>query len=121
MSESTRRDFLAGTVGVGVGIMLPTAAPIAGLAPISTLASLAAEDKYASVVHDLPWDQSTAGFRFSFNGEPLPEKSYIEEIYAPGDESGWAIMIHYDKTTKPHVRSTELVRGKWKMWREDID
>ncbi len=122
MSKPTHRDFLAGTVGVGAVVMLPIGASIPSLTPIETLSSLAAEDKYASVVHGLPWDVNTAGFRFSFNDAPLPEKSYIEEIYAPGDESGWAIVIEYTERTedKPSQRSTRLVHGNWKMWREDV-
>lgn len=114
MSKSTRRDFLAGTVGVGAVAILP-GAPIAGLAPIETLASLAAQCKYISAVHMLPGDLHEADWRFSLNGEPLPEGTFCKEVYAPGDESGWAIVFR-----KPFRNgAVELIRGNWKIWRAE--
>ncbi len=118
MITPTRRSFLAGSIGIAAAVVLPSVA-IAGLTPVETLTSLAAEGKYASVVHQLPWDVNTVGFQFSLNGEQLPPKTYIEEVYAPGDDSGWAVVIEYTKD-KPHIRSTRLVHGNWKMWREDV-
>ncbi len=120
MSKSTRRSFLTGTLGVGAAIMLPTAAPIAGLAPIATLASLAAEGKYASVVHQLPADVNEPNFRFSLNGEELPEGTYLDEIYAPGGDDGWAVVIEHKGKGSIEDAPVRLVRGNWKMWREDV-
>ena len=117
MSTPTRRDFLAGTIGVGAVVILPSA-PIAGLVPIEPLASLAAEDKYASSVHQLPADVHTGDFEFSLNGEMLPEDTYIEKMYAPGDERGWAVVLKPRDPDQPdQQRKAELVRGNWKIWR----
>ncbi len=118
MNTSTRRDFLAGTVGVGATVMLPIGASIPSLTPIETLASLAAQNKYASSDNHLPTDVHTKDYEFTLNGEMLPEDTYIEEIYAPGDDSGWAVVLKPRDLDQPdQQRKTELVRGNWKIWR----
>ncbi len=82
---------------------------IPNLTPVETLASLAAEGKFASINHQLPINYNDC--RCFLNGE---EYTSIVEVYAPGDDSGWALAYVRANGEQNQV----LVHGNWKIVRE---
>ena len=116
----TRRDVLKGTViGAAAVVALPvTAAPVPNLTPVVTLERLAAESKFASVELSLPIDVCTTEFRFTLNGKPYTE-FMIKEIYAPGDDTGWAVI--YTPIRDDMVHRTRVVYGNWGLHRIGCD
>ncbi len=97
------------------------AIPIPDLTPIVTLGQLAAEGKYANADLILPADihSDEKDWQFSLNGESLEKGVFIKEIYAPGDDTGWAVL-YSKKTGDNYTAATELVRGRWTMWRVPV-
>ncbi len=114
---TSRRDLLKGALATAAVSAVPFAA-IAGLTPVVTLGQLAADGKYANSETMLPEDihDQDRHWKFSLKGKPVSDRTFIKEIYAPGDDTGWAVL--YVKTHGgPYKGETELVRGRWKMWR----
>ena len=120
MSNQSRRDILKGavvtTAAAATLVALPTAANIPGLTPAQTLVKLAAEGKFASSSLMLPSDVLSVGFEFTLNGEKMPD-GFIKEIYAPGDETGWAVVYNEVTDNSPFDGSTHIVRGDWRFRR----
>ncbi len=84
------------------------------LTPPVTLAKLAAAGKFASVPLGLPLDVQTVDWEILFEGEPT---KYIPiEIYAPGDESGWAV-VYVPTEDGSHCGQAELISGRWELSR----
>lgn len=88
------------------------------LSPPATLAKLAARGMFASVPLNMPPDIYSANLQILFEGE-VTTKSILE-VYAPGDESGWAVVYKSDEDGK-FVAETELVWGKWELVRESAN
>lgn len=130
----SRRDFLTGS-GRIAAIVAATAAivpqfPIPGLTQVLedpkwpgdviTLERLAAEGKFASSPLSIPANVHNADYAFWFNGVKQ-SNIFLTEIYAPGDESGWAIVYRpgengdrliRDKTGEPIL---DVVQGNWRF------
>ncbi len=88
------------------------------LTPPVTLAKLAAEGKFASVPLGLPLDVQAVDWEILFEGEPT---DYMPiEIYAPGDESGWAVVT-VPAEDGSYCGQTELIRGRWELSRKGHD
>ncbi len=84
----------------------------------ATLAKLAARGMFASVSLGMPQDIHSANIQILFDGE-VTTKSIIE-VYAPGDETGWAVAYVPSKDGK-HTGETELIWGKWELVRDGHD
>lgn len=84
---------------------------IPGLTPVVTLESLAAEGKFASVEKQLPIDIHASDFKFTLDGEAFD--GFVAEIYAPGDDTGWAVV--YEKHQSGQSHKQKLVRGDWRF------
>ncbi len=79
-----------------------------------TLSKLAAEGKFASVPLGLPTDIKSVNWSILFEGSICALS--ILEIYAPGDETGWAVVY------KPPVEGMqcgeiEVIHGRWTLER----
>ncbi len=85
------------------------------LASPATLAKLAARGMFASVPLNMPQDIHSANLEIRFEGE-VTERSIIE-VYAPGDDTGWAVMYKPSEAGL-HTGETELIWGKWELVRE---
>ena len=97
----------------------PPAHPIPSLTPVETLEKLAAEGRYASVLHDLPFNVSSPEWewRFTLNGEPFGGS--VAEIYAPGDDSGWA-TVYLNSVDKRTGKDLEVIHGNWSFERMPV-
>ncbi len=102
--------MLIGAAAVPLVVALPTSGPTPQ-ADLVTLERLAAEGKFVSATHELPPDVCTARRDIWLNGRPYHEP--VAEIYAPGDESGWAVVFD-DLDTG----NTSLVKGNWSFRRK---
>ncbi len=80
-----------------------------------TLAKLAARGMFASVPLCMPQDIHSANLKILFEGE-VTERSIIE-VYAPGDETGWAVAYKPSEAGL-HTGETELIWGRWELVRE---
>lgn len=83
--------------------------------PITTLEKLAAEEKFVSVPLNLPVDWVATDWIFKNNGVEM-SNSYLTEVYAPGDENGWAV-VYVDDAEGGHTGETMLIRGIWTIER----
>ena len=86
-----------------------------GVASIETLESLAAEGKFISATQKVPQDWQSADWKFTNNGVELPGVGIVE-VFAPGDESGWAVCYVAGEEGK-FTGETELIRGNWAIER----
>ena len=84
----------------------------------ATLAKLAARGMFASVPLSMPQDIHTADIKILFEGE-VSERSIIE-VYAPGDETGWAV-VYKPGVDGAHTGETELIWGQWLLVRGKVD
>lgn len=110
----TRRDLLKGTAATAVVATVPMPSrEIAGLTPAKTLTQLAAEGKYASSDHHLPADQMGCDFEWFLDGvrQGESEHFFVREIYAPGDQNGWAVL--YVKQPGAERSEERVVHGNW--------
>ncbi len=91
--KTTRRDMLKITAA-GSALALVPLGPIPGLASLTTLEQLAAEGKYVSAANHLPLDWASAQWEFSLDGvvQDHIKEMMIQEVYAPGDDTGWAVV-----------------------------
>ena len=80
----------------------------------ATLAKLAARGMFASVPLSMPPDIHSANIKTLFEGE-VTEQSIIE-VYAPGDETGWAV-VYKPRGDGMHTGETELIWGQWELKR----
>ncbi len=114
---TSRRDLLKGALATAAVSAVPFAA-IAGLTPVVTLGQLASEGKYANADLELPGDlhDNALEWQMRLDGELIGKGVFVKEIYAPGDASGWAVLYSKEKNDR-YTGETELVRGRWKMWR----
>ncbi len=85
------------------------------LASPATLAKLAARGMFASVPLNMPQDIHSANLEIRFEGK-VTERSIIE-VYAPGDETGWAVMYKSSEAGL-HTGETELIWGRWELVRD---
>lgn len=96
--------------------------PVTPATDIVTLERLAAEGKFMSAKHQLPANWMTGNFAFTLNGVTLtnPELFFVE-IYAPGNETGWAVV--YKKRTKGEHwdGATEVLHGNYEFWEVEED
>ena len=46
--------------------------------------------------------------------------TWIKEIYAPGDDTGWAILMKRMDDGKRNMYEADLVRGNWSIKRTRI-
>lgn len=90
--------------------MIYTSLPIPALTPIVTMESLCAQGKFVSASLKLPNDHLDCDWKFTLNGV---EHEDIAEVYAPGDDTGWAVV--YAKC-KDSVRKY-YVHGNWSIQR----
>ena len=81
----------------------------------ATLAKLAARGMFASVPLSMPQDIHRADIKILFEGE-VSERSIIE-VYAPGDETGWAVVYKPGPNDGSFTGETELIWGQWKLVR----
>lgn len=70
---------------------------------------------FASVPLNMPQDIHSANLVILFEGE-VTERSIIE-VYAPGDETGWAV-VYKPSVDGKHTGETELIWGRWGLVRE---
>ncbi len=85
------------------------------LTPVTTLARLAAEGKFASLDLNLPADQLYMNPNITLNGEPFTR--FVTEVYAPGDNTGYALAYPYDRNA-----GVELIKGNFALnWTEYED
>ncbi len=108
--QTTRRNVLKGALAGAVVTVVPSHA-IPGLTPIVTLERLAAEGKYLSVAHHLPHDHTQQDFTFFYNGKEIDKLRYFIEMYAPGDDTGWAVLYGKDHSDRQY--DLEVIRGNW--------
>ncbi len=115
--KTTRRQLLKGSVTGAAALALPSPAfSIPDLTDACTLTSLAAAGRFASSPLKIPTDVHSAKFRFLLNGQEFrPDSPSIVEIYAPGDDTGWAVV--YIDNEVPFTGGTELIRGDWRIYR----
>lgn len=86
-----------------------------GLTPVKTLARLAVEGTFVSVDLNLPDHVHTMNPGITLDGEPF--KRFCAEVYAPGDESGYALVFPEDRNA-----GIELVKGNFGLnWTEYED
>ncbi len=88
------------------------------LASPATLAKLAARGMFASVPLGMPQDLHSINLQILFEGEVTTRS--ILEVYAPGDETGWAVAYMLDGKGSP-TGETELIWGKWELVRGAIE
>lgn len=86
------------------------------LSPPATLAKMAARGMFASVPLNMPPDISRGNLVVHFEGV-VTEHSVIE-CYAPGDETGWAVVLKADADGQ-HRGQVDLIWGKWLLVRND--
>lgn len=117
---TTRRDVLTLSTGVAAVAVAAVVLPVPllnvpGLASAETLTKLAAEGKFLSSRLELPTDWSTTDFAFYLDGvKQTDDALFFKEIYAPGDESGWAVIYN---RTEPWDGGTRVVYGRWTVKR----
>lgn len=91
--------------------------PIPELADEVLLRELSGELKFMSANHQLPDDWCTGEFKFTFDGHEITGAS-IREIYAPGDETGWAVVYNLaSEHGRSHDGSVSIIRGNWHVER----
>ena len=79
-----------------------------------TLEKMGAEGKFASVPLSIPRDVQTVDWTILFEGKPT---TYFPiEVYAPGDESGWAV-VYKPADDGSHTGQSELIHGRWELIR----
>jgi hypothetical protein len=83
-----------------------------------TLAKLAARGMFVSVPLNMPQDIHSVDWTILFDGEPTIKS--IIEIYAPGDNTGWAVAYKPNVDGK-HTGETELIFGQWQLVRGKHD
>lgn len=83
--------------------------------PVETLAMLAADGKFVSASLELPHDWMAADWKFTNDGADYDALSLVE-VYAPGDESGWAIA-YVPQPNGDCTGQTTLIRGNWTIER----
>lgn len=84
----------------------------------ATLAKLAARGLFASVPLNMPPDIHNVDWTILFEDEPCTKS--IIEVYAPGDESGWAVC-YKPSVDDVHTGETELIFGRWQLVRGEHD
>jgi hypothetical protein len=72
-----------------------------------TLEELAEEGKYASIDHKLPPYLFRCDVNIFYGSTPV--ELVVREIYAPGDDTGWAV-VH-----KKGTKETQIIRGPWRL------
>ena len=76
--------------------------------PITTLNSLAAEGKFASADLQIPSNVSSwEDVEIFLDG--VKHEGSIFEIYAPGDDTGWAVIY----TKEDDKKFYDLIHGNW--------
>ncbi len=81
----------------------------------ATLAKLAARGMFASVLLNMPPDVCNGDITTYLNG--VSTKHGVLEVYAPGDETGWAVVCKDGN----HTGETELIYGVWTLHREPVE
>ena len=84
------------------------------LTPLVTLDKLAAQGLFVSVPLNLPHDIHHVDWTILFDGEPCSKS--ITEVYAPGDDTGWAVCYKPGDNNE-HTGETELIHGHWQLVR----
>ncbi len=84
----------------------------------TTLEKLGAAGIFASVPLSMPRDVQTVDWKILFEGEPTVHLPI--EVYAPGDESGWAVVTKLAEDGT-YCGQTELIRGRWELIRGPHD
>ncbi len=84
----------------------------------ATLAELAARGMFASVLLNMPSDIHNANLTICFKG--IKTKRNVLECYAPGDETGWAVVYKNAEDIVEHTHETELIYGVWTLHREPV-
>jgi len=124
--KATRRQVLTGAAATAAVVTLPMPSlAIPGLTDVVTLTRLADEGKYAcSHLPSLPTNRLALDWKFFLDDELYEPagsnqigQSFIKEIYAPGDDSGWAV-VYVNKRVDGEVRyttETMIVHGNWRI------
>lgn len=81
-----------------------------------TLSKLAASGMFASVLLGIPSDVHNADFKIHYEG--VLTKRSVLEVYAPGDETGWAV-VYKEAVDGFHTGEIELIWGKWELFQDD--
>ena len=84
----------------------------------ATLAKLAARGMFASIPLNMPPDIHNANITICLKGVPI--KRGVLECYAPGDETGWAVVYKLE-VDGLHTGEVELIYGVWTLHREAPD
>ncbi len=88
------------------------------LSPPVTLSKLAAQGMFASIPLNIPPDVQNADLKIQYEG--VLTKRSVLEVYAPGDETGWAI-VYKEAVDGFHSGEVELIWGKWELFRGETD
>ncbi|KKL14100.1 hypothetical protein LCGC14_2519170 [marine sediment metagenome] len=83
-----------------------------------TLAKFAASGMFASVLLMIPQDVHSADIKVHYEG--VLTKRFVLEVYAPGDETGWAV-VYKEAVDGIHTGEVELILGKWELFRGETD
>ncbi len=84
----------------------------------ATLAKLSARGMFVSIPLGIPGDVHNANYKIYFNG--LLTKRSVLECYAPGDDSGWAV-VYKEAVDGMHTGEIELIWGQWELTRGEAD
>ena len=72
-----------------------------------TFEELAEEGKYASIDRKLPPYLFRCDVNIFYGSTPV--ELVVREIYAPGDDTGWAVV------SKKGSKETQIIRGPWQL------